>query len=67
MRTIRRTTQFKRDYKRTRAGRHRATLDDDLRAVVTLLATDTPCPRATVTILSSGTGTTTGIATSNLI
>ena len=44
MRTIKRTTQFKRDYQRTRAGRHRATLDEDLRAVVTLLTTDTPLP-----------------------
>lgn len=42
MRTIKRTAQFKRDYKRTRAGRHRATVDEDLLAVVTLLATDTP-------------------------
>ena len=44
MRTVRRTTQFRRDYKRTRAGRHRVTVDDALRAVVTLLATDTPLP-----------------------
>src|SRR5215813_7502951 len=44
MRTIRRTTHFKRDYKRTKAGRHRATVDEDLRAVVMLLATDTPLP-----------------------
>jgi mRNA interferase YafQ len=44
MRTIRRTTHFKRDYKRTKAGRHRATLDEDLRTVVRLLATDTPLP-----------------------
>jgi mRNA interferase YafQ len=44
MRTIRRTSHFKRDYKRTRAGRHRATVDEDLRVVVTLLATDTPLP-----------------------
>jgi mRNA interferase YafQ len=41
---MKRTTHFKRDYKRIRAGRHRATLDEDLRAVVTLLATDTPLP-----------------------
>ena len=67
MRTIRRTTQFKRDYKRTRAGRHRATVDDALRAVVTLLATDTPLPLRHRDILSSETGMTTGIAMSNLI
>ena len=29
---------------RTRAGRHRATLEDDLRAVMALLATDAPLP-----------------------
>ena len=44
MRTIRRTAHFKRDYKRTKGGRHRATVDEDLRAVVLLLATDTPLP-----------------------
>ena len=37
-------THFKRDYKRIKAGRHRATVDEDLRAVVTRLATDTPLP-----------------------
>lgn len=44
MRTIKRTTQFKRDYKREKAGRHRAALDDALLAVVKLLVTDTPLP-----------------------
>lgn len=44
MRTIRRTTQFKRDYKREAKGAHRTTLDADLRAVVTLLASDSPLP-----------------------
>lgn len=44
MRTIKRTAQFKRDYKRIRAGRHRATVDEELLAVVTLLATDAPLP-----------------------
>jgi mRNA interferase YafQ len=44
MRTISRTTQFKRDYKREAKGRHRATLDVEFRAVVTLLATDTILP-----------------------
>ncbi|MBI4968492.1 MAG: type II toxin-antitoxin system YafQ family toxin [Rhodospirillales bacterium] len=44
MRTIRRTTAFKRDYKREIKGRHRATLDRDLVAVVTLLAADQPLP-----------------------
>ena len=44
LRTIRRTIHFKRDYKRTKAGRHRATFDEALRTVVRLLATDTPLP-----------------------
>lgn len=30
MRTIKRTTQFKRDYKREKRGQHRASLDDEL-------------------------------------
>jgi mRNA interferase YafQ len=44
MRTIRRTGRFKRDYKREARGRHRATLDRDLLAVVSLLAADAPLP-----------------------
>ena len=40
MRTIERTTQFKRDFKRERKGRHRTTVQDDLIAVVTDLASD---------------------------
>lgn len=44
MRTIKRTMQFKRDYKREKAGRHRAILDGGLVAVVNLLVTDTPLP-----------------------
>jgi mRNA interferase YafQ len=42
MRTIRRTTRFKRDYKREAKGRYRQQLDRDLLAIVTLLATDAP-------------------------
>ncbi|EHK58019.1 type II toxin-antitoxin system YafQ family toxin [Allomesorhizobium alhagi] len=42
MRTIRRTTRFKRDYKREAKGRHRQQLDKDLLAIITLLATDVP-------------------------
>lgn len=42
MRTIERTTQFKRDYKREMKGRYRATLPTDLAAVVTDLANDRP-------------------------
>lgn len=42
MRTIERTTQFKRDYKREMKGRHRTTLPTDLMAVVADLAADRP-------------------------
>ncbi len=42
MRTIERTSQFKKDYKRESKGQHRGTLDADLRTVLALLATDTP-------------------------
>ncbi len=44
MRTIRRTTAFKRDYKREKRGRHRKTLDHDLLAAVRMLAADEPLP-----------------------
>lgn len=44
MRTIRRTSRFKRDYKREAKGRHRATLDQDLRAILSLLIADAPLP-----------------------
>jgi mRNA interferase YafQ len=42
MRTIERSTAFKRDYKREAKGRHRATLDADLMTVLTTLASDKP-------------------------
>ena len=42
MREIERTSQFKRDYKRERKGRHRSTLDAILTAVISSLITDTP-------------------------
>ena len=42
MRTIERSTRFKRDYKREAKGRHRATLDADLLPVLAALASDTP-------------------------
>jgi mRNA interferase YafQ len=38
MRTIERTTRFKRDYRREAKGRHRQTLQADLIAIVTALA-----------------------------
>lgn len=44
MRTTSRTTQFKKDYKRESKGQRRATLDADLLAAVSLLATDQPLP-----------------------
>ena len=42
MRTIRRTTQFKRDYKRELKGQHRPTLDGVFRAIILLLLADSP-------------------------
>jgi mRNA interferase YafQ len=42
MRTIDRASIFKRDYKREARGRHRATLDDDLKTVLVALVTDQP-------------------------
>jgi mRNA interferase YafQ len=42
MRTIERTGQFKRDYKRETKGPHRETLESDFIAVVTALANDQP-------------------------
>ncbi|HLB56220.1 MAG TPA: type II toxin-antitoxin system YafQ family toxin [Coxiellaceae bacterium] len=44
MRTIERSTIFKRDYKRELKGRHRSTLDNDLHAVLEKLISDTPLP-----------------------
>jgi mRNA interferase YafQ len=44
MRTINRTTRFKKDYKRDAKGQHRATLDNDLLAVVALLAENIALP-----------------------
>ena len=40
MRTIERTGQFKRDFKRESKGQHRLTLHNDLTAVVVALAKD---------------------------
>lgn len=42
MRTIDRSTAFKRDYKREARGRYRATLDSVLLPILTALATDQP-------------------------
>ena len=45
MRTIERTSQFKRDYKRESRGRHRASLDDSLVPVMEALAQDAALDR----------------------
>jgi mRNA interferase YafQ len=42
MRTIERTSQFKRDYKREAKGIYRASLDTDLIAILTALTNDQP-------------------------
>lgn len=44
MRTIKRTSQFKKDYKRERKTQHGKILDDLLVAIVTLLASDKLLP-----------------------
>jgi mRNA interferase YafQ len=44
MRTIERTGQFRRDFKREAKGAHRSTLNDDVVAVVTALANDQQLP-----------------------
>ena len=44
MRTISRTAQFRKDYKREAKGQHRATLDADLLAAISFLATDQSLP-----------------------
>lgn len=44
MRTISRTTRFKKDYKREGKGQHRSTLDVDLVTLLTLLVSDKPLP-----------------------
>ena len=42
MRTISRTNQFKRDYKREARGQHRMILDEPLSIVINHLMSDTP-------------------------
>jgi mRNA interferase YafQ len=41
-RNIERSSEFKRDYKREAKGKHRASLADDLSAILQTLATDAP-------------------------
>ncbi|MFP3017826.1 MAG: type II toxin-antitoxin system YafQ family toxin [Candidatus Tisiphia sp.] len=45
MRTIKRTAQFKRDYKREKRKRHSITLDKDLLETIKLLVMDTQLPK----------------------
>ena len=45
MRTINRTSTFKRDYKREKKGRHRKTLDTDLVEIVAMLAAGEALPQ----------------------
>ncbi|WP_375402692.1 type II toxin-antitoxin system YafQ family toxin [uncultured Sphingomonas sp.] len=42
MRTIERSTRFKRDYRRELKGRHQATLDAELMTLLVALASDAP-------------------------
>jgi len=42
VRTIDRSTKFRRDYKRESKGRHRATLDSELATVIVMLVADQP-------------------------
>ena len=44
MRTTSQTNQFKKDYKREAKGQHRATLDAEILAVLSLLTTDQTLP-----------------------
>lgn len=44
MRTIKRTAQFKRDYKREKRGEYRETIDNELLTVMQLLITDKKLP-----------------------
>jgi mRNA interferase YafQ len=46
MRTIKRSTQYKRDYKREKRGKHGATLDDKLFAILQLLTIDKALPQS---------------------
>jgi len=42
MRTLDRSSEFKRDYKRESKGQHRATLNDAFTSILTALALDQP-------------------------
>jgi mRNA interferase YafQ len=44
MRTISRTSRFKKDYRREAKGQHRASLDAVLTAAISMLVMDSPLP-----------------------
>lgn len=44
MRAIEWTSRFKKDYRREQKGQPRGSLDQDLRTILSLLATDEPLP-----------------------
>jgi mRNA-degrading endonuclease YafQ of YafQ-DinJ toxin-antitoxin module len=67
MREIEFTRLFRRDYKRVIKGPHGRTLNEDLQAVVDLLAEDRRCPFDTSITRFADNGKTTEIAISNLI
>jgi len=46
MRTIERSTAFRRDYKREKKGQHGRRLDDLVNAILASLVNDTPLPEA---------------------
>ncbi len=46
MRTIERTSQFKKDYKREKKGRHRTTLENDLETALMMLMQDEALPES---------------------
>jgi mRNA interferase YafQ len=52
MRTIERSSAFKRDYKREAKGQHQETLDIDLIPVLMALADDQPLARQGTTIMT---------------
>ena len=66
MRTIERTGQFKRDYKRESKGQHRKGLDEALVAVLELLLADKPLPAKYRDHPLAGIGLIIAIATSSL-
>lgn len=46
MRTLKRTSQFKKDFKREQKGKHKETLIEDLKAAFNLLVKDKALPKS---------------------